>query len=135
MPAVDLFARVKRLVRIRSSALADLLSDGEAEWGPHEENTARLLEVQSYQLELAWIDRTADPDDREARLERLKAERAGIKPPKHPIVPPVALRPKGIAERRFEQYVLELAQQQGLEREKKQVGSDEFDRLMGLTEA
>lgn len=131
MSAVDFVVRVKRLVKMRSSALADLLSEGEAEWSPHEENTALLLEVQSYQLELAWIDRTADPNDREARLERLKAESAGLKPPKNPIVPPVAHRPSWLAERKYEEYLEKLTASQA-PRVREQVDSDEFDRRMGL---
>lgn len=133
MPAVDLASRVKRLTQMRASALAELLSDGAAEWGPHEENTAQLLEVQSYQLELAWIDRTFDPNDQEVKRERLAAERAGIKPPKKPIVPPVALRPKSIAEQRFQEYVDQLAKHQAPQRVREQVSTDEFDRLLNLS--
>lgn len=132
MPVEDLAVRVKRLVRIPSSALATLLSDGESEWGAHEENTAQLLEVQSYQLELDWAEKTTDPDDPEVKAERERAKASGAKPPKKPIVPPVALRPKRLAEQRYEEYVQQLIDTQAPQRIREQVDSDEFDRRMGL---
>jgi hypothetical protein len=55
---------------IRDSALYDLLSDGLSHWGPHEENTALLLEAQAYALELVWADRTTDPDDPAVKRDR-----------------------------------------------------------------
>lgn len=133
MPAIDLASRVKRLARNRHSELADLLTDGEAEWGPHEENTAELLEVQSYLLELAWVDRTTNPDDPEVKAERRKAEASGIKPPKRPLVPPIAHRPKKLAEQRFEDYLSKLAEANTPERIREQLDSDEFDRRLRLT--
>lgn len=133
MPADDLATRVKRLVRIRSSALADLLSDGEAEWGAHEENTAQLLEVQSYLLDLEWAQRTTDPDDPAVKAERERARANGIKPPKKPLVPPVALRPKRLAEQRYEEYLQKLTESQQPHRVREQLDSDEFDRRLGLT--
>lgn len=133
MPAEDFAVRVRRLTRIRSSALADLLSEGEAEWGAHEENTAQLLEVQSYQLDLDWVERTTDPNDPEVKAERARAQSAGIKPPKKPIVPPMALRPKRLAEQRYEEYLQRLTEAQKPQRIREQVDSDEFDRRLGLT--
>lgn len=132
MPASDLAARVRRLIRIRSSALADLLSDGEAEWGAHEENTAQLLEVQAYLLDLEWVQRTVDPNDPEVKAEREQARAKGIKPPKRPLVPPVALRPKKLAEQRYDEYVRMLTEAQTPQRVREQLDSDEFDRRMGL---
>lgn len=132
MPAVDLAARVKRLVRIRTSALADLLSEGEAEWSAHEENTAVLLEVQSYLLDLEWTQRTTDPDDPAVKAEREKARASGIRPPKRPLVPPIALRPKRLAEQRYEEYLQKLAEAQTPQRVREHLDSDEFDKRMGL---
>lgn len=75
-------------------------------WGPHEENTARLLEAQSYALEFAYADRTIDPDDPAVKAERAKNKRR--KPPPHPIVPPVAFRPKKFADERMAEYVEQI---------------------------
>lgn len=132
MPAVDFAARVKRLTRVRSSALADFLTEGEAEWGAHEENTAQLLEVQSYQLELDWAERVTDPNDPAVKEEREKARLQGLKPPRKPLVPPVALRPRKLAEQRYEEYLERLMEAQTPERIREQVDSDEFDRRMNL---
>lgn len=100
-------------MRIPGSALAELLApDGASRWGPHEENTARLLEIESYRLDLEWHDRTVDPDDAEVARERAQAKRDGIKPPVKAPVPPIAHRPKSIAEATFERYVQSLAPHQ-----------------------
>ncbi|HYD01493.1 MAG TPA: hypothetical protein VEB22_09730 [Phycisphaerales bacterium] len=117
---------------MRTSALADLLTDGEAEWGAHEENTAQLLEIQSYQLDLDWIQRITDPDDPAVKAERERARAEGLKPPKKPIVPPIALRPKGLAEQKYDEYLQKLTEAQKPQRIREQLDSDEFDRRMGL---
>lgn len=102
-------------------------------WGPHEENTARLLEIENYKLELAWIDRTADPDDPQVKRDRAEAKRNGIKPPPHPLVPPVALRPEGLAQNRLDAYLAEVEKYSSTpKRERQLVSSAEFDKLMGL---
>lgn len=132
MPALDLAVRVRRLAHKRTSALAGLLSDGEAEWGAHEENTALLLEVQSYQLELDWLEKITDPADPAVKAERAKAQAAGVKPPKRPIVPPVAMRPQRLAEQKFDEYLKKLLDSQAPQRVREQVDTDEFDRLLGL---
>lgn len=132
MPVHDLLARVRRLVRIPESALAELLSDGTSTWDPHKENTARLLEIQSYQLDLEWASRTTDPNDPEVKRERIEAERNGIKPPKHPIVPPIALRPNSLAEARFEAYLEQITAQTTGKRESQLVGTDEWETALGL---
>ena len=75
-------------------------------WGPHEENTARLLEAQAYALDFAWADRTIDPDDPEVKAERARMRKR--KPPPHPIVPPVARRPAKFAEQRAAEYMAEI---------------------------
>jgi hypothetical protein len=134
MPAVDLVAYVHRLTRIRDSALYDHLSDGLTHWGPHEENTALLLEATAYELELAWSDRITDPDDPKVKRDRLLAKRAGIKPPPHPLIPPVAHRPDSLAERRLREYIEALERYQaGPPPEVKYLTSRDFDRELGLT--
>lgn len=75
-------------------------------WGPHEENTARLLEAQSYALEFAYADRTIDPEDHAVKAERAKNKKR--KPPPHPIIPPVAYRPKRYADERMAEYVEQI---------------------------
>ncbi|WP_410633378.1 hypothetical protein [Amycolatopsis sp. cmx-4-83] len=134
MPAVDLVAYVHRLTRIRDAALYDLLSDGLTHWGPHEENTALLLEAQAYKLELAWSDRITDPDDPKLKRERAQAKKAGIKPPPHPLIPPVAHRPDSLAEQRLREYIDAVeCYRAGPAPEVKHLSSREFDRAMGLT--
>lgn len=75
-------------------------------WGPHEENTARLMEILACQLEWDWADRTIDPEDPAVKAERARAKRR--KPPAHPIVAPVAFRPKRFADERTREYLAEL---------------------------
>lgn len=128
MPAVDLVARVRRLAAIRTSALAAVLDpDGDREWGPHEENTARLYELMRWQGGLEWTDRTVDPD--EARRRAIQAKRSGIKPPAEPLIPPVALRPPGEAERRLTAFIEEAAKYQP---RSSVVTRADFDRAHGL---
>lgn len=133
MPAVDLVAHVHRLTKIRDAALYDLLTEGIGHWGPHEENTARLLEAQAYALELAWVDRITDPDDPAVKRERAQAKRAGIKPPRHPLVPPVAHRPDAVAELRLKEYLDAIARYSTRPApDVKYLSSAEFDRELGL---
>ena len=119
---------------VKTMPVVDLVAliNGLDSWGPHQENTARLFEVQSYQLELDWVTRTVDPNDPEVRKERLEAERSGIKPPKHPIVPPIALRPPEWADERIASYMEEITAQIVPERERLLVSPDEFDAALGL---
>lgn len=134
MAAVDLVAYVHRLTQIRDAALYDLLSDGLAHWGPHEENTALLLEAQAYALELTWADRTTDPDDPAVKRERAQAKKAGIKPPPHPLIPPVAHRPDSLAKKRLDEYIEAVEKYRaGPEPEVQYLSSDDFDRMLGLT--
>ncbi|MEU7787658.1 hypothetical protein [Amycolatopsis sp. NPDC049159] len=134
MAAVDLVAHVHRLTRIRDAALYDLLSGGLSHWGPHEENTALLLEHQAYALELTWSDRITDPDDPKLKRERAQAKKAGIKPPPHPLIPPVAHRPDSLAEQRLREYLDAIERHRaGPPPEVKYLSSADFDREMGLT--
>jgi hypothetical protein len=102
MPAVDVVSLIRKLP-LDSATVRESLGDM-ADWDAHKENTARLLEVIAYRLELEWVDRTTDPDDPEVKRERVAAKRAGKKPPERPIVPPVALRPRELAEQRAREY-------------------------------
>lgn len=114
------------------SALAHEEAGPWGNWGAHEENTARLLEIEAYKLELAWIDRTTDPNDREVRRERLAAEQAGLKPPPHPMIPPIAMRPAEISEERLQEYLEAVSSFNTPHREARLVDTEEFDRVMGL---
>lgn len=131
MPAVDVPAIIHQLAATRGSALRRHLLGEHAEWGPHEENTAQLMEVQSYQLDLDWARIVDDPDDAELRRERLEAKRRGVRPPKHPIVPPAAQRPPELAEQRLQDYLDKIAASEPT-RVKEAVSRGEFDRAMGL---
>lgn len=133
MPAVDLISRVRRLIAIPGSALAELLSDGASTWGPHEENTARLLETRAFELGLTWADRTIDQDDPAVKRERAEARRAGIKPPPEPLIPPVALRPRAIAEKRIQEYLDEVGKYHTATQPKTQLmTSSEYDKAKGI---
>ena len=129
MPAQDFVAHVKRLIRIRDSALRCLLLGDHAQWGPDEENRALLLEVEAYRLQLDWTDRTTDPEDPEVRRDRLDAKRKGLKPPKRPVVPPVAQRPGELAQERLQHYIDELVSHEP-KPAKEIVALDEFDRVI-----
>jgi hypothetical protein len=122
-------AHVERLSHVPETALARELG---VDWSPHEENTARLYEVLHHWLGLEWIDRTTDPDDPEVRRRRAEDKRRSVKPPPYPLVPPVALRPDQIAEKRHAAYLDEVQRWSAPQVERRNVGSDEFDRIMGL---
>lgn len=130
LPVSDLMALIRKLPG--DSALAREEAGPWGNWDAHKENTARLLEIEAYKLELAWIDRTTDPNDREVKRERLEAERAGIKPPPHPMIPPIAMRPAEISEERLQEYLDAVSSFNAPNRETRMVDSEEFDRLMGL---
>lgn len=110
MPAVDLMSLIKKLPP--ESALAREESGPWGRWDAHKENTARLLEVMSYRLDLEWSDRTTDPDDPDVKQERARAKRERLKPPDRPIVPPVAMRPRELAEEHAQQYAEAIAAHQ-----------------------
>lgn len=121
---------VRQTIHTPGSALHRTVGGG---WGWHEENTARLYEALSYWLDLAWVDRTTDPDDPKVKRERALAKRQGITPPPHPLIPPMALRPPEIADERLRHYLDEVEKYQPPERGGKQlVSSAEFDRVLGL---
>lgn len=121
---------VRRLVNIPGSALRRRLLGDAADWGPDEENRARLLEVEAYRLELDWVEHTTDPNDPRVIRERNEAKRRGDRPPSRPIVPPVALRPSAAAEQRWQDYLAELSRHSPEPKTTKElVTFDEFERV------
>lgn len=102
--ADDFAAHVRRLRDIEGSALAKRLG---TDWSAHAENTARLYDLSAWRSELEWADRTIDPE--EARRRAAQAKRDGRKPPEHPIIPPVAVRPEQLAKRRLDAYLSEIS--------------------------
>lgn len=133
LPAVDLVALISKLPE--DSALAREEAGPWGSWDAHKENTARLLEIESYKLQLAWADRIADPDDQDAKRARAQAKRAGIKPPPHPMVPPVAMRPHELSELRIQEYMDQVATfEVQASPTVKSVGRASFDRAIGATD-
>lgn len=122
-------AHVERLIHLPTSSLARLLGSN---WSAHEENTAQLYEVLHYWLGLEWIDRTTDPNDPEVRRRRAQDARSGIKPPPYPLVPPVALRPEDIAEKRHRAYLAEVEKWKTPQVDRHLVGIAEFNQYFGL---
>lgn len=120
---------IHQLVAIRDSAMRRLLHGEQADWGPHEENTARLLDVQTYALDWRWSEHTSDPNDPEVRRERAEALMKGIRPPRKPFVPPVAERPEEMAEQRLTAY-LERVAEHFADKTRESVSLDEFDRVI-----
>lgn len=90
------------------SELVNLILQLDQEWGLHEENTALLLETLNAQVDWAWADRTIDPDDPEVKAERARQKKT--KPPKYPIIRPVAKRPAGPDEERWRDYIATLTE-------------------------
>lgn len=88
--------------------LANLILQLDRTWGLHEENTALLLETLNAQIEWSWADRTIDQDDPEVKAEQAKAKKT--KPPKHPILRPVAKRPPEQDEERWREYITALTE-------------------------
>jgi hypothetical protein len=130
-PARDVVAKVRELINTRGSSLRRLVFGDHADWGPDEENRARLLEIESYRLQLKWNEVIADPDEATSNRDRLLAKRAGIKPPRTPIIPPIALRPQSIADERVQTYLAELEEQQPKPRQQSLTRA-EFDRAKGF---
>lgn len=103
-----------------------------AEWGAHEENTARLLDVQAYELDWRWGQDTLDAEDPDVKRERAEAKRNGVKPPPHPIIPPTAERPAGLAEQRLTEYLEQVAKHVTPKTTRSTVSRADFDKAMGF---
>jgi hypothetical protein len=131
MPVVDLVALVRGLPPDSATARAEL--GDMAHWGPHEENTARFLDVMNSWLEYEYSRWTTDPEDQEFQAEMRARKRAGIKPPPHPVIMPVAMRPESLAAARLEQYIEESTRHQmSTDRGPHMVSKAEFDAALGL---
>jgi hypothetical protein len=128
MPARDLLSLIRTLPA--DSALSRHELGDLAGWDMHRENTALLVEAMRYWLDVDWAGRTTDPDDPQVVRDRAEARRAGIRPPSHPIIPPIAHRPESLAAQRAAEYERLLRQQRPST--KRLVSSDEFDQLLGL---
>jgi len=103
-----------------------------ADWSYLAHNIATLVDVMSAWLTYEYASWTSDPDQVEE--ERKRRERAGVKPPPRPLIPPVAARPPSLHEELLDAYVAEAVKYQIPETEAgpRMVDSDEFDALMGL---
>lgn len=108
MPGDEFVACVYELLRTRGTALRRAELGEQAEWGPHEENTAQLLDVRSHALDLMWAERITDPDDPEVKAQVARAKAEGRKLPPQPIIPPVAHRPAALARQRAETYSAQI---------------------------
>lgn len=128
---MDLSDIIHQLVATPGSALRRELLGEEAEWGPHEENTARLLDVEAYQLDWEWARKTTDPEDPSVRREQLDARRRGIRPPRRPLIPPVAARPPGLAEQKLAEYLARVAEHAEPAPNRRAVTLAEFNQVIG----
>lgn len=129
-PAVDWPDIIRQLGEIPGSAMRRQLLGEHGDWGAHEENTARLLDIQAYWVDWSWSEKTVDPNDPAVRRERLEAKRKGATAPKRPLIPPVAARPQGIAEQRLTEYLERVTDHMGTASDRRMVSTDEFDRLI-----
>lgn len=87
--------------------LVNLILQLDQAWGLHEENTALLLETLNAQIEWSWADRTINPDDPEVKAERVKQKNS--KPPRYPVLRPMAKRPAKQDEQRWQDYIQTLS--------------------------
>jgi hypothetical protein len=132
VPAVDLAVLVRQIANTPGSALNRLLVTDAEGWGPHEENTARLLEIQAYQLDLDWAARIHDPDDPDTKARMTEAKRNRQKPPAKPIVPPIAIRPPAAAEAALQHYLDQIKRFAGPPEEPTPT-LDDWEAAHGLT--
>lgn len=82
-----------------------ILADGLDEWSATDENIARLVDREDYWLNSEYSSWITDPDDPEVRDERARRKMLGIKPPKTPLLWPVAVRPIALQEKLAAQAV------------------------------
>lgn len=88
-----------------------------------------LLDRDDYWLNSEYTQWITDPDDPEVKRAREERKRRGEKSPPNPILAPVALRPKDIAEVRHKQYVEALTPKAPPAEQK--VTAREFAKLIG----
>lgn len=63
-----------------------------------------LVDRDDYWLNAEYRQWVTDPDDPEVKRAREERKRRKVKPPPSPILPPVALRPEGMASIRRSEY-------------------------------
>lgn len=97
-------------------------------------NMAELVDLMSYWLTNEYAKWTHDPDDPATKRALAMQKRHGRpKAPPVPLIPPVAHRPRSIAEE-YQQGYQDLTARFAAPPDKlvEQVTSDEFDRALGL---
>jgi hypothetical protein len=103
------------------------------DWNHLAANMADLVDLLSYWLTSEYAKWTHDPDDPETKRRAAERKRRGIKPPPHPLIPPVAHRPPSVAAKYEDQYLRQLAEHAPAEEPAKRVVSlDEWERAAGL---
>lgn len=70
-----------------------MLTEGLDDWSRTDENIARLVDRDDYYLNASYNQWITDPNDPELKRRQADRKRAGIKPPPHPVLMPVAARP------------------------------------------
>lgn len=95
------------------------------------ENLAMLLDRDDYWLNSEYAQWTTDPDDPEVKAARAQRKRSGIKPPPRPLLAPIALRPREIAEVRAKQYMDAIADRAPVSSGRKISTAADFARLLG----
>ncbi|WHT21022.1 hypothetical protein N8J89_08125 [Crossiella sp. CA-258035] len=124
---MDLVARIQKLPP--GSAFARQEMGDCADWGLHEENTARLFDLANWYIQTIWMDRITDPDDPDIKAEQQRAKRAGIKPPESPLIPPVAHRPPSLQDSQIAEFK-QLAERYKVPPKLKIGEADPMDLLM-----
>lgn len=101
---------IRELAATDGSSLRRHFLGEHAEWGPHQENTARLLDAQAYWLDWEWQEKAVGPNDPQVRRARAEARRRGTRTPRRPLIPPVAARPRGVHEQHLLEYLEQVAE-------------------------
>ncbi|RVW03008.1 hypothetical protein [Rhodococcus xishaensis] len=73
------------------------------------ENLAMLVDRDDYWLGSEYRQWTTDPDDPEVKAARARWKASGRKPPPHPLLAPVALRPPQTHAKLVEKYLADVA--------------------------
>lgn len=124
--ARDLTSAVRNLPRDSATVRTEL---GDLyDWNHMSANIAELVDLMHYWLHSEYAKWIYDPDDPENRA----AKRSKVKPPKEPLIPPVAFRPNSVAQQRVAEYAERVAELAGDDRAERSISSDEFDALIDL---
>ena len=89
-----------------------------------------LLDRDDFWLNSEYRSWITDPEDPEVKRAQAMRKARGIKPPQHPILAPVALRPKQFAEIRRKQYEEAIVDREPVVGDRKIASSREFARLL-----